>query len=294
MTIYKNPTISIVIPAKGECVFLSETLVSINESNLQPLEIVIIDDGISKNTIDLIYNFKDWEIVRLFKNPNKGLVSALNAGIKYSKGDFIARLDSDDLILSHRLELQRDYLKTNKDVAVVGGNCIYINEMSVEIGRSNYPVGELNYLDDFYYRCLIAHPTVMFRRDDVISLGGYRQIFTWNNVDIAEDFDLWLRFARTGKVVNLSDELIKYRQHSNQLSILNTYGQIIGSKYISAVNLGTKTNYPKIEINGLKIKKSGALIFTIFKNLGLLSLIDTIIKIIYAYVRTLKKIFKFF
>jgi hypothetical protein len=86
----------------------------------------------------------------------------------------------------------------------------------------------------------------MYIRSSALDIGGYRSIFTWNGVDIAEDFDFWLRISKKG-IISVSEEyLTEYRQHAGQLSSRHLAGQLIGTPYISAVNIGVEANPVKI------------------------------------------------
>lgn len=287
-----SSTISIVIPAKGDCKYLSETLQSIHNSELLPLEVLVIDDGITHIAKEIINSYSNILPISLLKNSGEGLVAALNTGIKSAKGEFLARIDNDDLLLPQRLQIQMDFLKANPDVAAVGSNCIYIDEKSNEVGKSNYPLGDITKLKNFKFNCLIVHPSAMFRKEKALEVGGYRSVFKWNNTDIAEDFDFWLRLANTGKVINLRDYLIKYRQHSNQLSSKNIYGQIIGTSYISALNISPSKVYKTIEFRNFRSNDYRLLISTILKNTGFLVLSKLILQIIKVYLRKIISITK--
>ena len=225
------------MPARGECPYIKEALGSVAQSTFAPFEVLIINDGMSQSAVDVVSQFKQKFELKLITNEGSGLVDALNTGLKNAEGEFIARLDNDDLMLPSRLEIQIRQFEINPTLVALGSECVYINSEGVEVGKSHYPMGVLNFHPGFSTSCLLAHPSTMFRRDEANYIGGYRTVFKWNGTDIGEDFDFWLRMAKRGEIVNIPLALTKYRQHNGQLSMLNLAGQLIGTPFIAAVNL---------------------------------------------------------
>lgn len=226
--------ISVVLPAHGTAHFLSKTLISVFESSLQPDEILLVDDGLDSGVLENVN--LHFPSVRIVLNEGKGLVDALNTGISKSRFDLIARIDADDLMRPERLELQMRELRSQENLILLGSQVRYIDEFGNLKGQSAYPVGDISAQTRRGERCVLAHPSVMYRRDAVLSAGGYRHIFKVDNVDLSEDFDLWIRMSRIGQVVNSEDFLTLYRQHGSQLSNLHRTPQEISSIYIWAVS----------------------------------------------------------
>lgn len=225
--------VSVLIPVHGAANFLSQTLDSVFASGRLPDEILVIDDGLSDNARTLIQLSNPR--VRLIPNQGHGLVAALNTGIHESKFDLIARLDGDDLMFPNRLATQEEFMRKNQEVHLLGTQVAYIDEIGVRKGSSDYISGDITIATRQGEQCLLAHPAVMFRRESVLRVGGYRNIFQVNGTDLAEDFDLWIRISRLGKVVNLEQDLTYYRQHSKQLSNQHRTPQEMASYYIAAV-----------------------------------------------------------
>lgn len=247
---FVNRRISVLMPARGECPYIWEALRSVAQSTFAPFEVLIINDGMSQLAIDVVTQFRQKFNLKLITNEGSGLVDALNTGLKNAKGEFIARLDNDDLMLPRRLEIQIGEFETNPALVALGSECVYINPKGVEVGKSHYPIGVLNSHPGFSTSCLLAHPSTMFRRDEANYIGGYRTVFTWNGTDIGEDFDFWLRMAKRGEIVNIPLVLTKYRQHSGQLSMLNLAGQLIGTPFIAGVNLLPEENDSRVSFDG--------------------------------------------
>jgi len=260
--------VTVLIPAHGSSPFIKFTLDSVAKNSVQPDEVLIIDDGLSSQAIADINSFSSRLSIVVIANAGKGLVDALNTGLRAAKGKYIARIDNDDLMAENRIERQLSQFESDPNLIAIGSQCNYINSEGTRTGRSNYPIGALNELPDFKFKCLIAHPSTMYLRSAAVDIGGYRSIFTWNGVDIAEDFDFWLRISKKG-IVSVSAELLtEYRQHAGQLSSRHLAGQQIGTPYISAVNLEINTNPVKIIFKNGKSDQLLILLYSIREGLG--------------------------
>ena len=171
-------------------------------------------------------------------------------------------------MVEYRIERQLEQFEFDPNLVAVGSQCFYINTDGTRTGRSNYPVGVLNRLPNFKFKCLVAHPSTMYLRRSALDIGGYRSVFSWNGVDIAEDFDFWLRLSRQGQI-SISEELLtEYRQHPDQLSSQYFAGQQLGTPYISAVNIQNVVNPLKICFNDGKSEQTSIFLHLIRRNLG--------------------------
>ena len=222
------------MPVRGDAPFLFQALKSLSESSLKPAEVLIIDDGISGNTInDLNHSNFDLKL-KLVKNKGIGLVNALNTGLNLASYELIARLDSDDMVHKSRLEEQSHLLNSSPEVVVVGSQVTYIDSYNKILGRSSYPLGSLVNNERFNSTCLIAHPSVMCRRSSLKVVGGYREVAKIDSISLCEDFDLWKRIAKVGELVNLENNLTLYRQHPGQLSNQFRYAQELATIYVES------------------------------------------------------------
>ena len=263
-------SVSVLIPARGDSPYISETLQSIELNSLLPREVIIIDDGLTEVALSNIKVFHERLPVKITKSEGNGLVDALNTGLRVASEEFICRIDSDDLMLPERIKTQLHSLNLNNQLVAVGSQCVYINEDSTELSISNYSVGNLNDNPEFQKKCLIAHPSTMYYLDSALSIGGYRSLFSWNGTDIAEDFDFWLRLSGIGQILITDQVLTKYRQHNKQISSISMYGQILGTPYISAINKsGQKTEPIKIIFANNQSQMSQHYFRVIRNNLGL-------------------------
>ena len=151
--------------------------------------------------------------VKFISEEEKGISSALNLGLSQIDTKYVARLDADDEMVEDRILRQVAYLEENPKCMVVGSQLIYINAQGIEIGQSSYPELQVKLIRSFAFSNPIAHPAVMFRRDDILRLGSYNP-----KMNGAEDLDLWLRCINAGGIANLSLLLTRYRQHDLQIS----------------------------------------------------------------------------
>jgi glycosyltransferase involved in cell wall biosynthesis len=147
-----------------------------------------------------------------------GISHALNTGIRESSGEFIARIDADDVMHKDRLMLQKNFLEKNHAVVCVGSQVTKINIHGTRIGRSSYPVSNEQITSTLLFRNCIAHPSVMYRRSSFLEVGGYRPDF-----DGVEDYDLWLRLSLIGQIRNMKSTLTSYRVWDNQITRKNKH-----------------------------------------------------------------------
>jgi glycosyltransferase involved in cell wall biosynthesis len=217
--------ISIVLPIHGDGEYLQKTLESIESQTFSgALETILILDRCTESTFNVIANFKSLRNMQVIPSNNPGLVSALNEGLRFASGKYIARIDADDLMLPSRLQLQFEYLELHADVIVLGTDVIEINEDGEEIGFRNYPTTAKSMFKALNLQCTVAHSSTLFRKDVILELGGYRAFF-----EHAEDYDLWLRARLHGKVISLASAQTFYRVHSKQISRSQYKARVFGS-----------------------------------------------------------------
>lgn len=209
------PKVSVIMPVYNAERYLREAVESILNQTYRDFELLLFDDGSTDNSKDIINLLatRDDRIV-VFSRGNKGLVATLNEMIKSSKGEFIARMDADDISLPKRLELQTSFLEKNIDIVAVGGLSILINERTQKITPLQQPLDH-NAIDsaNLIGHCSIVHPSAMIRKDALLAVGSYRIEFPQ-----AQDLDLWLRMAEVGRLANLPDPILLFRIHSESIS----------------------------------------------------------------------------
>lgn len=200
--------ITVLMPVYNGEAFLKEAIDSVLHQTFKNFEFLIIDDGSTDRSLDIIHAYNDSRI-RLVKNEtNLGITQTLNKGIELAKYELIARMDADDVCHPSRFQKQYDYFaaKPNTGLLATWANEFYQDGKEV--------VYQLN--PDFYYynlvwECWIYHPTVMFKKSAVIEVGKYQYQY-------CEDYDLWWRLTRKFDLAVIPEALLNYRYTANSIS----------------------------------------------------------------------------
>lgn len=209
------PTITVLMACYNGARWLAEAIDSVLEQTCGDFEFIIVDDGSTDNSPEIIQRFavQDSRIVVITK-PNTGLSDSLNVGIRQARGEWIARLDADDVCEPSRLEKQLAKARENSDLAFIGSGLLIIDENGVALKAYRYPsrhallVRNLTTLQKFP-----PHSSAFYRTDAVRSIGGYR-----NQLRRAQDCDLWLRLSELGQLAAIDEPLVRIRKHSEQIS----------------------------------------------------------------------------
>jgi glycosyltransferase involved in cell wall biosynthesis len=212
----KKGLISIVMSAYNSERFISDSISSILNQTYEDWELVIINDASSDNTLKIIDQFseKDSRIKLIDNENNLGLTVSLNVGIKNSNGEFIARLDSDDLAEPFRLDTQFNYLRTHSDVGLVGSGAYLINSYGNKIGSMNV-MSQQYFVNKFLIHLNpFIHSSIMVRREALNNIGSYREKFRYS-----QDYDLILRLHDKYTLSNISMPLIRWRVSDGSLTM---------------------------------------------------------------------------
>ena len=202
------PKISVIMPVyntKEE--WLRNAIESILNQTYTDFEFIIINDGSTNNAREVILSYND-ERIKYIEQENQGIAVTLNNGLDIAKGDYVARMDSDDISLPERFKKQVDFLDNNADISILGSWFEIFPEMQV----IKHPA-TVKYID-LIRCCFIGHPTIMLRKCD---LDKYN--LRYNSSYKCEDYELWSRAIRNLKFYNLQEILLKYRWHGDNLSI---------------------------------------------------------------------------
>ena len=228
----KQPLVSVIMSVYNEKEeWLKESIESILNQTYKNIEfILIIDDPQQQHLISIIehYSRNDERIQYYINEKNSGLVYSLNKAINLSKGEFIARMDADDIAYLNRIELQINYLLNHQDVCLVGSQMELVDEIGNRLSKkSNFPNHYRKIAILLKYSNVFCHPSLVFRSDFIKNMNGYREI------KYAEDYDLLCRTIIGGyKVANLSQVLIKYRIRMNSVTRKHNYIQMNSDLYI--------------------------------------------------------------
>ena len=209
--------VSVILPVFNGANYLETSVKSILRQTFKDLELIVIDDGSTDNTKEVLTRLgeSDSRLLYLSNRTNEGVARCLNRGLGVAQGEFIARMDVDDVSLPSRLEKQIDAFRKNNKLVLVGSNATLVDEKLSFIRPSFVP------LDDWSIRCtyLISNPfihsSVMFCGFLVRELG----IEYDASVRASIDYEMWSRVLDCGEVQNLPDQLILLRKHQGAFSV---------------------------------------------------------------------------
>lgn len=206
------PLVSVILPVHNCRRYLAAAVASIVRQTERDFELIIVDDGSTDGSAAVIDRAAAADArIRVVRRPNTGIVSALNDGLALATGEFVARMDGDDLAEPSRFAVQTAFLRTHRDCVAVGSAVWFIDPAGAVLDRYN-PPGAHAAIEDELLRGnggAIIHPALMMRRSALMVIRGYRRKY-----DRAEDLDLFLRLAQHGKLANLPAPLLRYRLHA--------------------------------------------------------------------------------
>lgn len=232
-----TPLISVLVPVYNGMPYLPETVESIRAQTLDDFEVIALDDGSTDASAQYLSSVHD-DRLRIERLARGGLSTALNHGLKIARAPIIARIDADDVALPDRFRLQFDYLGAHPDCVALGCQSQHVNEKGEAIGEGRYPTSPLAIRWEALFRSPILHPGSMYRREEVLAVGGYRQEF-----DVAEDYDLWTRLLGRGTLGNLPQQLLRYRVHARSVCSIHKEKQVrqgarIAAAHVAALGAG--------------------------------------------------------
>jgi glycosyltransferase involved in cell wall biosynthesis len=224
-----RPTVSVIMPVYNCAAYVREAVESILNQTLTALELIIIDDCSTDGTAGIIAEFDDERIVFIRKTEKTGLVASLNMSIERARGIYLARMDGDDISKRRRLEKQVLFMEQHPDIDLCGTAYQLIGQEAVVY----FPLAHEEikmHLMDF---SPIAHPTVIWRKD----FFDQHQLRYLPEFEAAEDYELWTRVIWLGKMANMADSLLWYRQHSQQFSHTRKNKQVKNSERCRVIML---------------------------------------------------------
>ena len=209
----KNPKVSVLMPAYNAEKYIAEAIESILNQTYKDFEFIIVDDCSTDDTAKIIKKYaKKDKRIKYFKNDeNSGVTVSLNNGLKHCSGEFIARMDADDISLKDRFHEQLRFLK---DFDVIGTNIVFVNEDGKQIGKRNYDEDVSKVIT---IESPLAHPTVMFKKSLVKERGYLEDLIA------GQDYDLWLYlYSKGAKFKVIQKPLLKYRLHKETIKSKKT------------------------------------------------------------------------
>ncbi len=211
---YTPPFVSVILPAYNAEAYICEAIDSMLQQSYSHFELIIVDDGSTDDTWRLINSYQDERIRKERLPQNSGPVNASNHALSLATGEFIARMDADDISFPNRLAIQVEFLSNNSEFGLCG---TLMREFQNDINSSvliHYPKKHIDIITHLIMReRSICHPTVMMRAS-VLKQHGIQ----YTDFPYAEDFALWTQLAKHTKLYNIQEPCLYYRRHHHQVS----------------------------------------------------------------------------
>ena len=209
MNAYNDILVSVVMPVYNGALYLREAIDSILSQTHSNLELIIINDGSTDDSEQIILSYTDKRIVYLKNEVNSRICVTLNRGLDIAKGKYIARMDCDDVSVPERLQKQLEYMETHPEIGISGSDITLFGGQQGLFSMVHDP--NLCAAGLIFNPCF-AHPTVIWRKT---IMDEYNLRYD-DNYSGLEDFVMWWKFAEVTKLANMPQPLLKYRKHENQ------------------------------------------------------------------------------
>jgi glycosyltransferase involved in cell wall biosynthesis len=207
--------VTVLMPVYNADEFLREAIDSILNQTYDEFEFLIINDGSTDSSVNIIESYRDDRIKLVHNTENKGLIKSLNKGIEMAQGKYIVRMDADDIAETNRIETQVNFMENNYDVALAGSNVvIFLSDKPMIKKLTDFPTKYSEIRCKLLFECPIMHPAVIMRKN-VLLENNYR--YNDEHKD-TEDYGLWMEIAMDHKIVNISKKLLRYRIVSNSMT----------------------------------------------------------------------------
>lgn len=244
-----NPSVqvSVVLPIFNTQEYLLTCLNSIASQTLKSIELIAIDDCSTDSSWAILKQFaknKPW--VKISQNPtNLGVSHTFNTAIKKAKGQYLARMDADDIMHPNRLKLQLQYLKQHPKTVIVGGQCQIINSKGKITGKKTFPLEDKKIKDMLFRTVPMQQPTIMINK----KLLPKNFVYSNKKYSPAEDYGLFFSAAPYGQFANLPQTTISYREHLTNISLVNpkfTFWRIWSSRLDGVFKYHYKPSFKSI------------------------------------------------
>lgn len=208
-----NDPVTFLMPVASPAPFLAETLSSVVSQTFESWRLTVVIDGADDSIKSLVGRLVPADRLTVVTLPQRGGISrALNMGLEATETEWVARIDADDRNLPHRLETQMEFVTRHPDTVLVGAGARLISAGGDHRGNRDVVPG-WDVRRALVVRNRIIHSTALFRRRDVIAVGGYNA-----RCFLREDYELWLRLSTQGRIANLEERLVEYRLSPGQSS----------------------------------------------------------------------------
>jgi len=236
-----DPRVTVLMPAYNCEEYVRDAIDSILNQSFTDFEFLIINDGSTDKTKEIITSYHDSRIRYMENELNIGIVATLNKGAELARGELIARMDADDISLPKRLKLQVEFMDNNPEVGVVGTWARLVDKKGSMLGRVCKASGKV--LGARYWvPSPIIHPSAVIRRS--LLLANLYRPHAWHS----EDYDLWLRMVKSTRIDNLQKFLLLYRIHYGSVSLKNIDQQVKNTYFVFKEHTGLDIGFEEFKI----------------------------------------------
>ena len=231
ITTNTRPAASVIFPVYNGGKYLDAAIESVLSQTFRDFELLLLNDGSTDGSLNRLEYYASQDVrCKVHSSANRGLVDTLNKGIRLAVGDILIRMDQDDISRPDRFEKQMRYLEEHPDCVLVGSRVLLIDPDGLPIREMGDRMVHEEIDEGLSWGgAFIFHPAIAMRKSAVLQIGGYRA-----ENEYADDLDLFLRLAEVGRLTNLPDMLVQYRQHSASMSYVGRERQF--KSIIAAIN----------------------------------------------------------
>jgi glycosyltransferase involved in cell wall biosynthesis/SAM-dependent methyltransferase len=226
-----TPLVSIIMPIYNAEKFLKPAIDSCLNQSYQNLEIIVVDDGSTDKTAEICKEYTDHKFFHYVKNEtNQGLIFSLNKAVSLSHGQFIARMDQDDIALPYKIQKQVQYMMEHPEVEALGTDVVLMADSDEMLGKPRQLLTNDSAIEwAIISTCPLHHPTVIFNRT-LLSEKKFSEELYAKDQHYAEDLGLWSKILLQNKKIQvLKEPLLLYRKHSHSMSTIYKTPQLNGS-----------------------------------------------------------------
>ena len=216
----KEPKISVIMSVYNGERYVSEAIESILNQTFADFEFIIVNDGSTDGSLEIIQTYNDTRIRLLNNETNLGIPRSSNKALEQARAQYIARMDADDVSVPNRFELQLKYFEEHPQTALVGTDIYTIDDAGKVLWEIRFPSNLSRSL--LLQGNKICHGSIMFKKEIIDRLGMYNELFAYS-----VDYELYLRIAQYYNVSNLNTPLYKWRAHSGNISFVQRREQIL-------------------------------------------------------------------
>ena len=211
----RTPKVTVFIPVHNRDRYIGDAIQSILDQQFQDFDILLIDDGSTDRSVEVMRSFHDSRISIICNETNLGIPRTRNRGLELARGEYIALLDSDDRAGPDRLRKQVAYLNAHTDCVQVGSWCRMMNEEGIPLKKiKRQPTNPDEITAELLFRCCMSNRTIM-GRTEILRKSGYR-----NDFPRCQDYDLHVRLSSRYRMANIPECLVLGRIHSEQITVL--------------------------------------------------------------------------